>query len=219
MNIWHRVDSSFALMYLSRQVSSAQLREAFNQARSTVPNTPAEGFYFEAYWHARISELSMECKISVLRLIDKGKVSSTLLFKEKDQYWVPGIPNYPQIDAAIACNATLYVIQYKVQDMQKKSKGDFDVARFSNNFLAIMFDNNPSLEDITQVIIIYVVPPYRSKFKVPPTTAKKATFRSVAFQFSEKVVSFKTELLIADVNSDDVPDFSFLKKKGTNIPS
>jgi hypothetical protein len=196
-----------------------QLREAFNEAKIVSRNSGGEGMFFEAYWHARISELAMDYDITVLRLKSEGKMSSTLLFKEKDQYWAPGIPIFPQIDAAIACNETLYAIQYTVQDTQKNKKKEFDVTKFSNEFLATIFGNNKALHDITHVIIVYVVPPYRLHFITPEPTEKQATVRSSALQFGEKVVSFKTKHLVADVNSDDVPDFPFLKKRGTNISS
>jgi hypothetical protein len=200
-------------------VTLDQLKEAYNEAKIVVPNAGTEGYFFEAYWHAKITELSRDYNFTVLRLSDKRN-GSMLQFKEKDQYWVPGNHTFPQIHSAIACNKTLYAMVYTIGDKAL----NFDVTTFSNYFLANMFANSKKLHDVTDVIIVYVVS--HSDFKAPEVVPDvqaivkdghsekliKRTGSLPACPFGEKVVHFATDWLIVDVNSHTVPTFPFFKK-------
>jgi hypothetical protein len=71
---------------LIEDVSSKQLRKAFNEAAKVLANTGAPGNYYEAYWHVKFKEVAAEYGISALHCIGDSTEGSIAKFNVKNQY-------------------------------------------------------------------------------------------------------------------------------------
>jgi hypothetical protein len=106
------------------------------------------GSFFKMFWHGWF-QTTLPGGITVVRRIETEEICSFQLTK-KDQYWIPST-DFPDVDAAIITNDTLYALQYTV-------RGNHDLNETSiQSFVTKVLKNN-SFEGVQYVKILYVVP-------------------------------------------------------------
>jgi hypothetical protein len=146
-SVMQLVDSGFVLDLLSCRLSVGALLEAYDFAVSLRDGVVA-GQYFEKVIHRSI-EINMPGPMTAtIRSTGTGREGVNEL-KVANAYWIPSIPNFADIDAAIVVDSTLHAIQYTIEATHK-----FDTGRFWKNFASVILATVP----FTAIKIHFFVP-------------------------------------------------------------
>jgi hypothetical protein len=212
----HKVDSKFVMKLLEKRGGLAHFRLAYIDGIDVLDDPRLAVSAYEAYWH---TWFQLQCPNGIIYFRDVGKNRP---LATRNEYWVPGSKQFPNIDAALVCNKTLYTFQYTVQKAKKK---DFDIPSFSNT---VVFPLLKTVPDIKSVCILYVTPP-RSDFKEPnlnfsdikikkPRGRPKKNAPSSSesgkmyFMVDRTELEITTETVFAEIRTEMIPTFPFLVK-------
>lgn len=90
--------------------------------------------YFEELLHQWFKD-SLPCGIQAAFVASGSWAESVkqLAARGKNIYWIPELPNFPNIDAAVVIGKVLYVIQYT-----KRSDHGFNEVTFWQNFVSVV---------------------------------------------------------------------------------
>jgi hypothetical protein len=125
------VDSGFVLHELSRRLDVGALLEAYKFALS-LRDSVVTGQYFEKVIHKSIEINQPGQMTATIRSSGTGPDGVNEL-DSANSYWIPSIPNFADIDAAILIDSTLHAIQYTIGRSHS-----FDTQRFWDDFASVV---------------------------------------------------------------------------------
>lgn len=131
MLMYQMMDSPFVIRELRRRLS---LQTYFNALAlgKAMGSGAVVGVFFEELLHKWFEEVLPDPVSSSYKATGTGAQGVTQL-KSINVYWVPSIPNYPNIDAAVVVNGVLYVFQYK-----KRTGHPFNADTFWQDFVSVV---------------------------------------------------------------------------------
>ena len=153
--------SAYVARQLRSMISLESLREALNYAK-TVHSGACYGWHFEYFGHMVFRKLSENLEKNensqnpdpIKQTVDKFDVAEGEVSKlDRDKlYWTPDIPNFRNIDAAIALDNILYCLQYTISSDQHK----FNYSTFVSTFWEKLQNNFKS--QIKTIKVVFVLP-------------------------------------------------------------
>lgn len=127
------VDSQLVLYLLRGRLGLASYFKAM-QLGKTINSGTVVGVYFEEIMHAWFVELP-EGITKTHKATGTG-AEGVLTLVEENVYWIPSIPNFPNIDGAVVKDGVLYVFQYT-----KRTGHEFDEDTFWQAFVSVVRGN------------------------------------------------------------------------------
>jgi hypothetical protein len=148
------IDSAYVLSLLDDLEIETKYLDAYKEAIALDEKTVA-GYQFEKLMHKVFVRISKECGDESPfngYIKSMGTAIEGVRQIEKNKYWMPSVPNFPGIDAALVCNdGTTFGAQY----FAGKRHG-FKVKAFKSQFLNQIPQEVGA--DLDSVWIVFVVP-------------------------------------------------------------
>lgn len=159
------IASAFLCRALVSMISLKSIQQSLTIAKNSQSGSPF-GWQFEYFGHKIFYELSKAVDSSLDKNnkdprpihvdpfeVEQGKVAK---LNRSSLYWQPDIPNFPNIDAAIAINNVLYCLQYTIKEEHK-----FNYSTFVSTFwdqLPDEFKKRRGKNGFTTIKVIFVLP-------------------------------------------------------------
>jgi hypothetical protein len=125
------IDSEYILNYLVQRLGMSVFMDGFRQSIDVRDRTMQGLYYYEkvvqSWWITNSAQIAGVDR--VVRSTESG-AESVCQLDAAGVYWIPSIPNFGDIDAAVVCNGTLHAFQYTIRRTRK-----FDGDKFVLNFL------------------------------------------------------------------------------------
>lgn len=110
MRLYQMIDSVLVVRQLRSRLSLKRYFSALAFGK-TIGSATVIGVLFEELMHKWFEETNPGPIAGVFQATGTG-ANGVAQLTDKNVYWMPSIPNYPNIDAAVVINNVLYVIQY-----------------------------------------------------------------------------------------------------------
>jgi hypothetical protein len=221
-NVEYVVDSEYALKLLLEKMSTAEFLKGYRLTKKMGANSVA-GSYFEVFWH-RLFQTREPGGISVVQS-NETKANCISQLTEKNQYWIPSA-GFPDIDAAIIRDDTLYALQYTVS-----ARHDLNTTSIPSFVSKVL--ENISFEGVQYVKILYMVPLGSTGLTVTPkenvtdasgteSQSKGKTWKVGQPTPSTLPPTYSIGVFEAEPNeytAIPIPEFPFLTGNPTEIPA
>lgn len=159
------VDSGYLLRKLKEKVSGEELYSSYKKAESDG-NKGAQANYFEELMHWCFCSNDISTAITSHVHAEGSGVSGVSELTAKNQYWIPSVPNFVNIDSAvIGSDGKVWCYQFTVSRTHTYKK-----RRTRSHFL----NNITVLQSTDEVVLTFVVPQGTS-FTEPDTGSELET--------------------------------------------
>jgi hypothetical protein len=188
-------DSKYVLEKLKFRQGLGLMQRAYMYALKDFKKASLVAAYYERYWHLWF-EIKQPCGITYFHDSDNNQPLNTT-----NQYWVPGIENQANIDAALVYKKTLYAFQYTVRNVA--SRKEFNEVTFSTKFVSPLLTR---IDDIKEVLVL-IVSPHKD---LKPPKLKECAIKGWGKDVKSNEITFRMIQIMADVESGKDPNFPFL---------
>ncbi len=155
------VDSMYILHELRRRIALSVWFDGYRLSLSVLDGT-LQGLYFEKCIHKWFDEQKPKPIIHV-RWSTGTTFDGLSQFQAPNEYWIPSVSNFPNIDSAVVVNDQLHALQITCT---KSKNRKFDAKNFLDTFVHPDRASFPTLNE--NVNIIFLVPG-NSVLPPPPT--------------------------------------------------
>ncbi len=162
------VDSKYILHELRRKIAWSRWFDGYRWASSVLDGT-LEGLYFEKCIHKWFDE-EKPTPIKDVCWSTGTTIDGLRQFRASNEYWIPSVSNFPNIDSAVVVNDKLYALQITCT---KSKKQKFDAKHFLDNVVYTVRASFPTLKE--NVNIIFLVPG-DSVVSLPPRNHDNITY-------------------------------------------
>ena len=153
------VDSSYMLRKLRSKLDGEELFNSYKKAEREN-NKGAQAGYFEEMLHWCFCRHGFSPSILASVHAEGSGIEGVRELTQKNQYWIPSVPNFVNIDSAIVgSDEKVWCYQFTVSKTHT-----FKKRRMRSGFL-----NHISVLDRTQEVVIVFVYPSETNFRVPDT--------------------------------------------------
>jgi hypothetical protein len=164
-------DSHYVLQLLrgTLDLDQDEAAGAYLGAAAARTNAALQGLYFEHVLHrvvqCNVSRPSHDGqKLREISKVIRGRGPKWLddveAFNERNAYWIPGSPNFPDIDSALVHKTTLYAFQTTI----KRTRA-FKKSRFVSAVVGRVAKQIPDLQ--VTAVVVYFVHPDTVQFELP----------------------------------------------------
>jgi hypothetical protein len=121
------VDSAFAMNRFAEDASIDVLAKGYRYSIG-VSNRSLQGLYYEMVIHQWFTKEAIRCLDGIGQVCwSKGNGAQGVTeLNQVGIYWIPSIPNFANIDAAVVLGNTLHALQYTVKDTHDFKNDSFE---------------------------------------------------------------------------------------------